>query len=286
VRRGAALLLAAAALAWAAPAAARETEESFTQRMAARFRAALPGYPVRITAPLALIMTRPGVTEPTRIFVGRIWNFCQSATAEECEASVAHFVSVMRSSITATETPFTRAQLRVVVRHDDYCAALVQMGQGRTEAQRIVLRPFPPDLCEVVMVDYPDRMRGLNGADLTPLGLTAAEAWALAERQTLANLPEPRTLEGLNGGQLVALTDFEYIPSMLVNREGWRAAAAGGPLIVAVPADNLMIVVRESAITDMASFRQLTRRAFQEAERQISDRVYRWTDAGWAIVAD
>jgi hypothetical protein len=47
-----------------------------------------------------------------------------------------------------------------------------------------------------------------------------------------------------------------------------------------------MIVVRESAITDMAGFRQITRQAFQEAERQISDRIYRWTDSGWALVEE
>lgn len=287
MRRTAALLLAAAVLAWAAPAAAaRETEEAFTERMAVRIRAAMPDHQVRIAAPGELAVIRPGHEQPAQVFVGRIWNYCESATAEECETSVAHFITVMRSSITETGTPATRAQLRVVVRHGDYCGALAEMGRGQTEEQRTLQRTFPPDLCEVVMVDYPDRMRGLNGTELTGLGLTAAEVWALAERQTLANLPEPRALQGLNAGQLVALTDFEYIPSLLVNRDGWRRAAAGGPLIVAVPADNLMIVVRESAITDMAGFRRLTRQAFEEAERQISDKVYRWTDAGWAVVGE
>jgi hypothetical protein len=221
VRQTAALLLTAAALAWAAPAAARETEEAFTQRIAVRFRAAMPGYEVRIAAPLELAVARSGHGEPARVFVGRIWNYCESATGEECETSVAHFIGVTRSSVTEAEAPVTRAQLRVVVRHRDYCAALAEMGQDQREDPHTLQRAFPPDLCEVVMVDYPDRMRGLSGTDLRGLGLTAAEAWALAERQTLANLPEPRALEGLDAGQLVALTDFEYIPSF------WLIATAG-----------------------------------------------------------
>lgn len=285
MRRGA-LLLAALVFAWAAPAAARETEAAFTQRMAERFRAAMPGYQVRITAPLEMEMTRPGQTEPAQVFVGRIWNYCQSASAEDCEASVARFVGVLRSSSAETTAPVTRAQLRVVVRHPDYCASLARLTQDRPSEDHFLYRPFAPDLCEAVVVDYPDRMATLTSGEMERLGLGADEAWALAERQTISHLPEPLNLEGLAQGQLVALAGFDYIPSMLINREGWRAAAAAGPLVAAIPSDGLMVVVREATITDMAGFRQTTRQAFQEAERQISDQIYRWTDAGWVIVAE
>lgn len=277
-----AALLAALALSGAVPAAAQESAEAFTQRMAERLRAAIPGREVRITGAFEIsVVQRTG--DPAQIFVGRVWNFCQTASAAECEESAARLIEAVMRISTQVEAPVIRAQLRVAVRARAYCTEIARLGAGGTEAQRVVLREMAPDLCQVVMVDYPDRMRGLAADELAPLGLTAEAAWQLAESQTVAALPQPSALGRLEQG-IVAVTGFDYIPSLLLNREGWRAlAAAQGGLLVAVPADNMMIVARAATVTDLAGFRRATREAFDTAERQISDSVYRWTEQGWVL---
>lgn len=285
MRPGAAFLLAATALFWAVPAAARESEEAFTARMAQRLRAALPGREVRITGQLEIsVAQREG--EPAQIFVGRIWNFCRTAEAAECEASATRLIETVARISTETVTPITRAQLRVAVRARAYCTELARLGRDATEAQRVMTREMPPDLCAVLMVDYPDRIRGLPAGDLVPLGLTAEAAWQLAESQTIAALPQPSALGQLDRG-MIAVTDFDYIPSLLLNREGWRTlAAAHGELLVAVPSNSMMIVALAASVPDLAGFRRATREAFDTAERQISDSVYRWTEQGWVVVAE
>ena len=146
----------------------------------------------------------------------------------------------------------------------------------------MLTRPFVAPLCLVLMVDYPTQMRGVRTEDLTGLGLAADAAWALAERQTLADLPEPDRLDSIDES-LVAVTEYDYVTSLLLNGEGWRraAAAVGGDLIVAVPSDQYLIVARRDVISDMAGLRRSTREAFDTAERGISPLVYRWTDSGW-----
>ena len=285
MRRAAACLLAVAALAWAAPAAARETEAAFTRRMAERLRAAIPGREVRITGTFEISVAQQS-GDPGRIFVGRVWNICESAPADECEASATRLIEAVARISTRPEAPITRAQLRIAVRARAYCTGLHRLAGDAVATQRTLTREMPPDLCQVVMVDYPDRMRGLTAGDLGPLGLAAEAAWQLAESQTIAALPQPSALGQLEQG-IVAVTGFDYIPSLLLNRQGWRAlAAAQGGLIVAVPSDNMMIVARAATVTDMAGFRRATRDAFDTAERQISESVYRWTDAGWVLVED
>jgi hypothetical protein len=280
-----AVLLAAFALTSAVPAAAQtqESEAAFTQRLAERLRAALPGREIRIAGEFEIrVAQRTG--DPAQVFVGRIWNFCRTATAEECETSTARLIQGVVGVSTREEEPVTRAQLRVAVRARIYCSEITRLGAGNTPAQRVIMRDMAPDLCQVAMVDYPDRMRGLAVGDLTALGLTEEAAWQLAETQTVAALPQPVTFGQFEQG-IVAVTGFDYIPSLLLNRDGWRAlAAAQGGLIVAVPADNMMIVARAATVTDLAGFRRATREAFDTAERQISDSVYRWTEQGWVLV--
>ncbi len=292
MRRGAALLLAALALGAAAPATppARPvpSAEGFTQRMLERFRAALPDYEVTSAEPLALSIRRRGDREePTRVYLGRLLNICTNDGVEVCEEESANFVRVFRNQVADNAAPVTRTQLRVAVRGRDYCIEVDRLSAQSRTGQRFLARPLPPDLCEVLMVDYPDRMVTLSATELPRLSLSADEAWALGTRQALANLPQLPALEGLaSQGGLIEITDHEYIPTLLLARDGWRAlAAAHGPLLVAVPGDEVMVVARTDRV-DRARFRAMVADLYRTVHRQISASIYRWTEAGWVLVED
>lgn len=274
-------LLIALALLSAAPARAQGDEAAFTEAAAARFRAALPGREVAVAGRLQLSVTTDG-REAAEINLDRVWNFCRTASAADCEVSKANFIGAM-VELLADQPPVTRAQLRVMVRGSDYCVG----AQRNLAVDRVLAtRPGPPGLCALIVADYPRTMRLLELSDLAPLGLDAAQAWPLAERQTLAALPRPRSLAALDQHNAAAVVDYDYIPSLLLDADGWRAVAARGELLIAVPSDDMLIVVRAADVTDLAAFRATVRQQFEEAERGVSPHVYRWTERGWLPLVD
>jgi len=271
-------LLLAVLLGVGAPAtAAQQSEAAFTQEMAERFRAGISGREIRISGPLQLGIAGSGDVESLVINLDRIWNFCRTASAPDCETSKANFVAAMSESL-GDHPPIGRDQLRVMIRPGNYCTEALPVD---SPAAAPVRRAGPAGLCALIAVDYPRTMRLLQQRDLEPLGLSAEQAWPLAVRQTLAALPGPQTLAALDQGSAAAVVDYAYIPSLLLNADGWRAVAARGDLLVAVPSEDLLIAVRAADVTDLPAFRAHVRRQYETGERGISPDVLRWTERGW-----
>lgn len=271
------LVLALSLLCLSSASSAQTKEVDFTLRMAARFRSALPGRTIEVSEPLQLRLAGKG--EPSEINVGRIFNYCANATAADCETSIAEFVAGMTEAYQNLDKPITRDQLRLVVRSSDYCEYIEQ--SFPQDKPRPVMRPFVSGLCTLLMVDFPTRTQTASAENLTEIGLELEPAWALAERQTLAGLPTPATIEGLSKG-IAAVAGFDYATSLMLNEKGWRAAAARhGELVAAVPDGNVMIVARFAKVGDLAEFKAVVRRHFETAERGVSPTVYRWGASGW-----
>ena len=236
------------------PAHARPNEAAFTRQMADRFRAALPGHAVEITGePMQLRIA--ATPDPLTVNIGRIFNYCESAAAQDCAESIDRFVAGSTEGLLHPTPPVTRAQLRLLVRNIEYCDAIGHVASGDTDGP--IMRAFLPGLCTLLMADYPTTMRSVTATQLRGLGLEPDAAWVLAERQTLADLPRPDRLEGLDD-RVVAVTGYDYVTSLMLNAEGWRAAAAAqGELVVAVPDGGSMIVVRRANLADLPRFRAL-----------------------------
>ena len=271
-------LLFLALLCLAPDASAQNSEPEFTRQMVERFRAAMPGATVEISEPLQIRIRGQG--EPSHVNVGRIYNFCATNPPADCEATIAEFVGTVVSGLDNLEAPVAHEQLRVAVRPTEYCDYIDGLRPAGEPGP--LTRPFVTGLCAVLMVDYPDRMRSLNAEDLRGLGLEADAAWTLARRQTLADLPRPEALEGLADG-IVAVADFDYATSLMLNDEGWRAATATyGDLIVAIPDSMVTIVARRANLADLDGFRRAVREHFDSAQRGITPTLYRWGPNGWA----
>jgi hypothetical protein len=280
MRRRLALLLAVAALAGAAFATPPD-EGAFTEAMAGRIGAEL-GREVRVAGPLDLRLLDASGGAPTQVYLDRVWNVCSGGTDEACEETATRFIAALRET-SAEPLPIAGGQLRLMVRSAQYCAR-VQRLFAESGQESPLVRDGPADLCTLLVADYPTTMRVLL-RDALPASLPGVdEAWALAARQTLDNLPDPRTLSVADGVIIVA--GLDYAPSLVLNEAGWRAlAAAQGEILMAVPEDGHVLVARAADI-DPARLRGAIREGSGAAERPISLNVYRWTDRGWSIVPE
>jgi hypothetical protein len=260
----------------AGPATAQpQAEAAFTHDMAERMRAAVPGRRVVISGPLQ-VRVEDGEDGST-VNLDRIFAYCAAATPEECEVSRANYVAARADGL-ADASPIRREQLRIALRSSDWCETL------RREAPALgITRPAAPGLCAVMMADYPNRMRVLAASDLGDLSIEPDAAWTLAVRQTLSELPEPDELTGLADGMAV-VEGFDYAPSLLLDPAAWSRATARYPdLVVAVPGDEGLILVRRGNVRDMAGLADAVRENFRTAERGLSPLLYRWAGE-WVVV--
>ncbi len=251
-------------------------EGAFTRHFVERLRTAFPAQSFAISGSLQI-----RADNEAEINIGRVHNFCRSSTAPDCDGAITEFIAAIREGITQADLPATREQLRLAVRHQDFCDDLARRAGERQIPPEIVTRSIAPQLCAVLMIDFPTSMRSASPEDLARFSLPPDEAWQVAERQTLANLPQTRALDQLQTG-MVAVTEYDYIPSMMLARDMWRdLTARHGPLIVMIPSDQMLVAVRRAAGADLAGLRRTTTETHDTALRGISPLLYTWTEGGW-----
>jgi hypothetical protein len=264
----------------AAAASGAPSQDSVTRDVAARIRTAAPGHEVRIVGPLTIEVARSGLNEPLSINVDRVWNVCRQGSPQDCVQSAENFVRAIPDLL--GEMPaLTRERLRETVRSEEYCRE-VRRGFG-DRGQTVLTRAAPAGLCAMLVADSPNSVRLLTTEDLETLQMSPDEAWQLAERQTLAILPRPTDFDV--GRQYVMVTGQDYLPSLILATDGWRSlAAAQGDIMLAVPADGRIIVLRAIEGADLRQLQSLVAEDFRTAERGISPHILRWTEAGWRTV--
>ena len=102
-----------------------------------------------------------------------------------------------------------------------------------------------------------------------------------------AHLPplDPQ-LYPLEPSSLGILQGDGYTSSQFLFPDRWAAYAATfkSGLIVAVPADNVILYGRDDGPEDEGALRGYAQQMEQTAARPISDTVFRWTPSGWQAV--
>ena len=263
-----------------AAACAAPSEDTVTRDVAARIREVVPGHEVRIVEPLTIEVARTGSGEPIRVNIDRVWNVCRQGNPQDCRTSADNFARAIPELL--EDTPeLTRAQLREMVRSEEYCAEMRRIfaAQGRIP----LMRPAPAGLCALIVADSSRSMRLLGHDDLQSASLPADQAWQIAERQTLANLPRPAEIN-IASDQIVMLAGMDYLPSIILAGEGWRTLAEQGDLMLAVPADGTVLVFRAIEGADLRRLQNLVAEDFRTAERGITPHILRWSNDGWRAV--
>ncbi|MEG3143767.1 hypothetical protein U1839_03795 [Sphingomonas sp. RT2P30] len=262
-------------------AAAPAPRDDFVQRLAAAIRKADPSATVTVTDPRTLTIKRKG-HDDGKIYTDSIDRFCEANSAGDCEVERAAFIRNTAAAATTDYETLSPAQLRVVVRGDDYVASYrAALDQGKKGV--LVTRPVAPVVTAMLAADFPTTTRMVSTSDLDPLGLTIETAMALGEKQTVADLPPVPKLADIKG-KLIALAGFDYGASLMLMPERWHdlADASGGTLFVAIPSDD-NVLVGTATRAELSALRTMVADSMAHARRGVSPLVYRWSPTGWVV---
>lgn len=267
----------------AAPSGARTLRDEAI----ATIKATLPDAEVTVVDPLT-IKVKPAAGEEMRINLDRIQHFCDAHSAADCASEKQRFLGGIAEALTMDET-VKPAQLRLLVRSsDDAAAYTTEAGRAAREGNRPadppIARPFAEGVSVMLGLDYPNTTKIAGQSQLKDLGMSEAEAVALATRQVLAKLPKVPTLQEIERQPMV-VSDIDYGASMMLEPERWRALAlaTGGRLFVAIPADNDVLIGTVEAGRDLRKTKEMVGERYAGASRGISPHVYRWSATGWVV---
>lgn len=226
-----------------------------------------------------LKVDREGEDHDLTINLGRVWSYCEQASAEDCETVKSAFID---KSI--VEPPIAkREDLRIIVRDSQYVEYMRSL-RADSKPMAWPVHQIGDDLFAILAVDGPETIALADGKTLSKLGLSESDAWALAKRQTIARLPMLPTPETL-AKQPVAFQDGAYLGSLLIQREAFRKIgdAVGPDLIVTVVSDSFVFVARMPDGPGLEKFAASVREDCKAQERCISPHAYRFRDGQWRI---
>lgn len=209
----------------------------------------------------------------------RIYLYCQTASAADCEATKTEFFDralVKPPSVTA-------GSLRLIVRDAQYVAYVRGLPSNADGSKiEMIAEQIGDDLWALLASDSAQATALVPESELKKLGMTRAEAWARAERQTREKLPPLPTVEDL-GKNAVAFQDHEYLGSLLIDRAAWaRIAAAVGPdLFVTAVSDGFVFVGTMPDGPRLDDFRKTVADDCAHQQRCLSPNVYRFREGRW-----
>ena len=273
-------LAAAAALAQQVPL----DEKGFTGYVAEQLRKVAPTLTFRMVENLGVDAATKEGKVVGRLGLERVWQFC-TRNRDRCAGAVTQYVEGMAEVLSDQTRPVERAQVRLVVRPDDYVSqARRQMAENKVE---LLARPLVANLWIVPVVDTPRTMRLVTKDDLAALKLDEEAVFELGRR----NLREQiRSLDQVaapaQGNAIGRLGEDDYESSRLILHAEWAdlAARMQNQLVVMVPASNLLIYASGATPAGLDALRELGREAARGSPRPLSLVMLRWTVAGWEIV--
>jgi len=261
-------------------------EAAFTTWMAKRLQAQIPTARVDVDSPLTLKLRQPDGEELLQANLDRVYDFCTRAAAQ-CEDAANDYVATVAEHLQRQkkEEAIEASMVRVVVRTRDYVETVrKQMAAGKGQ---LLARPLAGDLMMVAVLDFPRSIRLATEADAKALKLKESEVFELGiknlrtELQPLAEHPQPTAPQSF-----AFLDDSAYESSRLALHAEWQPIAEqlGGNLIVAVPAANVLLYGRGDSKMAADVLRRTAMRAAEDADRPLSNAVFRWTKQGWEVV--
>jgi hypothetical protein len=252
-------------------------EQHFTAYMADRFRQAVPDCPVTVEGPLKI--TIQTTRDPLNCMLDRAFDYCQSHPSEGA-GWLEGYVEKIRTYIAGMNAPIDRTMLRVVVRDKDYIENARQGAAAK--GSEMAIEPLTEDLSAACYIDMPTALRSAATPDFKALGLSPAEALALAKANQAADQDDFQAkLKDLGDGVAIIQGDV-YHSSWFALHEAWADLADRYEegLLVAVPAMDTLLYARESEDSIIA-MHEAAEDVADQSERPISKSVYRWETDGW-----
>ncbi|OYU76121.1 MAG: hypothetical protein CFE32_11580 [Alphaproteobacteria bacterium PA3] len=166
------------------------------------------------------------------------------------EAEYSRFENNVRNLL-ERQDPFKLDQLRIVIRTTEAINTFEEQTAVLGDRNVLVRRPFAEGLEEVVVGDTPTAIAFMPIGRLSDLHLGATQAFDRARANTLKELTGVKWT--VNDGLLEADPDQPYATSLLALDQVWATLQKqlGGPLAVAVPTRDLLVVGRADRARDM-----------------------------------
>jgi uncharacterized protein YtpQ (UPF0354 family) len=254
----------------------------FTAHAAELFAKAIPKAKVEIKAPLALSIDVPG-RGLNSARLDNVYSFCLR-NPEACEKGHVTHVANMAASFEAPGG-IERSQLRAIVRS----TAMVE-ATDKAYARRggtMVSEKLMGDLWVMCAQDLPGAIGILNANNLAALNLSREAALAACKQNVATSLrpisPYRRDYPW-PGVNLIA--GDPYAASWLIFPERWTAIAESvdGDLLVAAPANDVLIYGSGRANDSAAALAKAAAYVAERAQKPLSNAVFRWTPTGWEVV--
>lgn len=195
-------------------------------------------------------------------------------------AEIRRFVAGVREATEGRPAPFSTRDLRLVLRSRAYIERL--RARFAKPEQRILARPFGPDLVVAIVIDAPRTMRFLQQKDLRHVERGGGDAFTQAQAWTAAASGAPKAVLRPHARGRFGVVEDTYAPSWLLRPVAWHhLVAADTEVLAAAPARGSLVYAVDPDPAAREAFRRIVGRLHASAARPLSARVFRWTRAGF-----
>ena len=255
------------------------SEAQFRSEMIEIFRKAYPASDFVPGGQELVVAVKGGAWEDATINLHRIYFFCQTAVKADCDAIKSEFVE----KIGAKPQTLDEASLRIIVRDKEYVDYARKLGTDPDE-RHAIYRSIGEDLFAILASDGPETIALVGDKGLVELGLSEADAWNRAWRQTrsiLPAIPQPAKFRE----QAMAFESEEYLASISADLPAWQAVsdAVGPDLFMTVVSDQFVFVGPMPDGPNLEAFRTTVEEDCRAQPRCVSPNIYRFRGGEWVI---
>ena len=254
---------------------------AFTEEVARRVRAAVPGPDVQVVGDLELAIALDD-DGSNRVFLENAYRLYRGESARGRDALIDRFVASFAEAAKGLERS-AEAIIPVVKDRawlEEVAASVRQMGG---EAQDKVYEDINEALVVVYAIDTPSNIAYLNPDELEKLGVQREDLRALAVRNLRGLLPGIQVQRGEKLAMVTA--DGNYEASLLLFADLWarEAEKLRGEPVVAVPARDLLLFADSADAEAVEQLRQLAVRMRAEATYSLTDRLFVLRGERWEL---
>lgn len=253
---------------------------AFTEHVASRVRAAIPGMEVTVAGDLELAI-RTGDDGNNRAFLNNAYQMFLGESPKHRDALVDRFVQSFAEAAKGLER--SADAIIPVIKDRGWLAetreSMRRMGNDAQEDH--VHEDINDELVVVYAIDTPSNIAYLNPDELDNLGVKREDLRALAVRNLRGLLPG---IDVQRGEKLSMVTaDGNYEASLLLFDDLWarESARMRGAPVAAVPARDLLLFADSADADAVAQLRQVATQARAEATYGLTDRIFVLGESGW-----
>ena len=255
---------------------------AFTEHVADKVRAAIPGMDVTVAGELELAI-RSGDDGSNRAFLNNAYQLFLGESPKRRDALVDRFVQSFAEAAKGLERS---ADAIIPVIKDrgwiaETRASMRRMGDAAQAEHGHVHEALNDELVVVYAIDTPSNIAYLNPGELDGLGVPRDALRALAVRNLRGLLPGIEVQRGDTLSMVIA--DGNYEASLLLFDDLWarESERMRGAPVAAVPARDLLLFADSADADAVAQLREVAARAHAEATYGLTDRIFLLGDSGW-----